>query len=266
MNIKEIVEKYDLWPKKSFGQNFLFDLNITQKIVKHANVTKSDHVLEIGPGPGALTYAINQASPKSITVIEKDDRCIKAIHDNFPNIKIINQDALKINLSELEKDNLTIIANLPYNISTKLLLNWIYQRHNVNSMTLMFQKEVADRILSQKDSKSYGRLSVICQTYCDIEHHFDLKPEVFFPKPKIISSVITLKPKKQSEVDIKKLENVTRTLFANRRKKIKKALESLGFDLDKLALKGILPDFRAENISIEQFAYLCSQLTTLEKH
>lgn len=197
-SLKSVIKQYDLLPKKNLGQNFLLDQNITDKIVKASSMKSGDNILEIGPGPGGLTRSILALNPTKLTAIEQDSRCIKILEELkliYPQLTIVNGDALKIYEQDLVPAKTRIIANLPYNIGTVLLLKWLDNINYWSSLTLMFQKEVVERIVAEPCTKDYGRLSVISQILCDLEWHFDLKPEAFFPPPKVTSSVITLKPK-----------------------------------------------------------------------
>ena len=255
---KEIVDKYDLAPKKSLGQNFLFDLNITRKIVSRSGSINNLNVVEIGPGPGGLTRAILENQPESVTVIEYDDRAIKGLAEFGDLISILNQDALKVDLSSTVKAPCAIIANLPYNISTKLLTNWFSYIQHFTFLTLMFQKEVANRLIAEPRSKSYGRLSVMSQYLCDVQVLFDVPPEAFTPAPKVTSSVVKLIPKPNpGKVDITKLSDVTRITFGKRRKMLKSSLKDTIPDVEKtLQGIGINPQSRPEELSVEEFCKL----------
>ena len=219
--------------KKSLGQNFLIDQNIINKIVNIINI-KDKSILEIGPGTGNLTKGILKKKPKKLIVIEKDNDLAESLKKNLEdNIKIINDDVLKVDENELDVDVLTVFGNLPYNISTEILCNWIVNIKNKNfwfdNLVLMFQKEVADRIIAKFNTKNYGRLSILSNWKLEIEKICDVKPSSFFPKPKIDSSVLLLKPK----IDFfplsnpKNLEKLTRTFFMHRRKMLKKSYNLL---------------------------------------
>lgn len=252
---KEIVEKYDLAPKKSLGQNFLFDLNITRKIVARSGGVDGLNIIEIGPGPGGLTRAILDNSPASLTVIEYDDRAIKGLAEFGETISIRNEDALKIDLQEVAPKPCAVIANLPYNISTKLLTNWFAYIQHFDFLTLMFQREVALRLTAAPRSKSYGRLSVMSQYLCDVQILFDVPPEAFTPAPKVTSSVVKLTPKANpGDVSIESLENVTRAAFGKRRKMLKSSLKDMFSDVEKsLNELGVNPQARPEELSVEEF-------------
>ena len=219
--------------KKSLGQNFLIDQNIIDKIV-NLIVIKNKSILEIGPGTGNLTKNIIKKQPKKILLIEKDNRFIELLNQNSnPIIKIINQDVLKIDENKLDDDILTVFGNLPYNISTELLCKWIL---NINDkkfwfdyLVLMFQKEVADRILAQFNSKFYGRLSILTNWKLKVKKICDVKPSSFSPKPKIDSSILLFQPKTNffQFKNAKNLEKLTRVFFMHRRKMLKKPYNNL---------------------------------------
>jgi len=217
--------------KKSLGQNFLIDHNIINKIINIANIDRNKTIMEIGPGSGNLTKKIVEMQPKKIFAIEKDKKLshlLKEKYKNYKNIEIINDDILKvINKKELGK-NIIIFGNLPYNISTQILASLMlvdkwppwYEK-----LILMFQKEVAERIIAEKNTKEFGRLSVLCGWRMDIKKHFDISKNCFFPKPRVNSTVLSFNPKKNISFklkDPKVLEKITRILFSNRRKMINK--------------------------------------------
>ena len=221
LSLKETVEQYGLLAKKSLGQNFLLNENITQKIIRSSlaaqnRVDFSDSlVYEIGPGPGGLTRALLNANPKKLMVIEMDKRCIQIMEDlktaGYKQLQIVEGDALKFNyLTDCEK-NKHIISNLPYNISVPLLILWLKQIKQFSSLTLMFQKEVAERIMAVPNNKNYGRLSVLAQLTCSIKPLMSLNPNCFVPAPKIWSTVLLFQPleKQPSSEILQKLEKIT---------------------------------------------------------
>jgi len=260
--LKNIIKKYDLAPKKSLGQNFILDQNITDNIVTSSGLLAGQDVIEIGPGPGGLTRSILEKNPNKLVVIEQDDRCIQALKElkyHYPQLEIINGDALQINIADLGLKNPKIIANLPYNIGTALLINWLYNIGTWSSLTLMFQREVAKRIVADPGGKDFGRLSIIAQLICDTEMHFELGPEAFYPPPKVTSAVISLYPKKdQPSKDIlKSVELVCKVLFNQRRKMLRSTLKQLHPDIDSLILNtDISLTQRPEELSIEQFVQI----------
>jgi 16S rRNA (adenine1518-N6/adenine1519-N6)-dimethyltransferase len=218
--------------KKSLGQNFLVDRNILEKIV---NVTLIKHktILEVGPGTGNLTSFILKKKPKKIVVVEKDENLANHLQETFKDqITIINDDVLEIDENSLFKSKVTVFGNLPYNISTEILSKWITNSSEdlwFNNLILMFQKEVADRIIAKFDSSNYGRLSIISNWKLDVEKICDIKPECFSPRPKIDSSLLFFSPKKDffKIKNPKNLEKVTRIFFNHRRKMIKKPFNQL---------------------------------------
>ena len=219
--------------KKSLGQNFLIDENILKKIVSIIKI-ENKSILEIGPGTGNLTSYILKNNPKKLIVIEKDKELIIFLKKKFEEkIEIINEDILKINEKNLDKEKLIVFGNLPYNISTEILTKWILNLKNkifwFDSLILMFQKEVAERIISNFNSSKYGRLSVLANWKLDVEKVFDISPNCFYPKPKVESSLLFFRPKKifyQFE-NPRNLEKVTRVFFNQRRKKLKKPFNLL---------------------------------------
>ena len=223
-------------PKKSLGQNFLIDNNIINKIVKIGNISNKKVVMEIGPGNGNLTNIILKKNPKKLYAIEKDKKLSLLLKKKFKenkNIKIINSDILNILNKNIKKKNIIIFGNLPYNISTKILASLILLEKWppwYENLIFMFQKEVADRIIAKNYTKDFGRLSILSNWRLDIKKHFDISKNCFFPKPKINSTLLSFKPKKNSIFYLKNpknLEKVTRILFSNRRKMINKNFKKL---------------------------------------
>ncbi len=262
LSTKEFVEKYDLMAKKALGQNFLLDSNIVDKIMRLSLKEQGlenligEKVIEIGPGPGGLTQAILRCEPSELKVIEMDDRCLNIlaeIKECYPNLSIVNGDALKFSWKENFDDNgkCHIVSNLPYNISVVLLCNWLLDIQRHSSLTLMFQKEVADRILSDVGSKDYGRISILAQLQCEVIRLFDLSPTCFVPQPKIWSSVLLFKPRGEV-VDrdvLCKVEYLTGLAFSKRRKMIRQSLKGVPSILEHLDSLGIEPTLRAEDLS-----------------
>ena len=217
--------------KKSLGQNFLIDQNIVKKIINIGNINENKTVLEIGPGYGSLTKKIVSMNPNTIFAIEKDKKLaffLKKSFKDYKNIKIINNDIINIIENKNLGQNIIVFGNLPYNISTQILASLILLEKWppwYEILILMFQKEVADRIIAKKNTKEYGRLSILCNWRLEIKKHFDVSKNCFSPRPKINSTVLTFKPKKKNNFNIKNpkyLETVTRVLFSNRRKMINK--------------------------------------------
>ncbi len=260
--LRAVINKFGLSPKKNLGQNFLLDQNITDKIVRVANLKAGQNVLEIGPGPGGLTRSILAINPNKLTVIEQDSRCIEALEELkeiYPQLVIINDDAVKIEEAKLVTPKTKIIANLPYNIGTLLLCKWLENVSFWQDFTLMFQKEVAERIVAAPGCKDYGRLSVICQLLCDTEMHFNLAPEAFYPPPKVTSSVISLYPKpEQAPANIiHAVQFICKALFNQRRKMLRVTMKQVHPDLNGLIYgTDIALTQRPEELSVAQFVQL----------
>ena len=256
--------------KKSLGQNFLIDQNIIEKIINIVNI-KDKTILEIGPGTGNLTRKILKKRPKKIIVIEKDKNLVKLLKDDFGStISIINQDVLKVNENFLEKEKLTVFGNLPYNISTEILCKWIINIKNKNFwfdyLILMFQKEVADRIISDFNSKNYGRLSILSNWKLNIKKIFNVKPSCFNPKPKVESSVLLFEPKKKFFIleNPKSLEKITNIFFMHRRKMIKKPYNLIFNGNMKVAEKlDIQLSLRPQNLDFETYFKLAGEYEKL---
>ncbi len=262
--LREVIERYDLGAKKSLGQHFLLDLNMTRKIARAASVSEADHVLEIGPGPGGLTRALLETGAR-VTAIERDHRCLEALAEvnaAFDNrLALIEADALAANEENvLEGETpVKIVANLPYNISTELLIKWLKAGPALWSvMALMFQKEVADRILAGPGSKAYGRLSVIAQTASLPSRAFNLPARAFTPPPKVDSTVVLFEQPEKVFPALASLEKVTQAAFSQRRKMLRSSLKPVFGDRLSVALDaaGIEETQRAEELTIEQFKTL----------
>ena len=266
-SIARLASKHGITPRKKYGQNFIFDESLCDKIVKYAGINQDSNVLEIGPGPAGLTRSILKASPEKLSVIETDFRCLPLLEEiklAYPSLEIRYEDALKVGLADIAHGKpLDIISNLPYNIGTQLLINWIYQIEHVKSMTLMLQKEVVDRITSPHSKKSYGRLSIICQLVCDVHKCFDVSPKAFYPEPKVQSGVVRLVPKsnRPTKETLLKLEKITTQAFSERRKMIKSSLKKAAPDIGEI-LKTLELDqsLRAENLSPEDYLALAGML------
>lgn len=271
-SLKQTVDSHGLMAKKALGQNFLLDSNITDKIIKLSLTAQGkkdfsgDNVFEIGPGPGGLTRSILCKEPKKLTVIEMDDRCIAIMEEIkekvLDRIEIIKGDALQQDLTILEDAPRHVISNLPYNISVPLLVKWLKDMKSFESLTLMFQKEVADRILANPKSKAYGRISILSQLVCDVERLFDISPTCFVPAPKIWSTVLVFKPKKEglSAVQFEKIENFTNLAFAQRRKMLRQSLKSIQNIDSILEGLGIKNTCRAEELSPIDFLNIINHL------
>ena len=261
--LKDVISKYEIRAKKSLGQNFLLDLNLTSKIARYAGNLKQSDVLEIGPGPGGLTRSLLNEGARQVVSIEKDKRCIAALEEVqsfFPGrLKLLQGDALSMNVTQYFTDPIKIIANLPYNIGTELLVRWLNSKNWPSfwqSMTLMFQKEVANRIVARPGSKAYGRLSVMSQWRCNTKIAFNIPATAFTPPPKVESAVVHFEalnePKFPAEVD--KLEFVVSKAFNQRRKMLRGALKGHFKNVEEgLFSIGVLPTKRAENITIKEY-------------
>ncbi len=267
--LRDVIAKYDLAAKKSLGQHFLLDLNLTGRVARAAGKLSQCTVIEIGPGPGGLTRALLAEGAKKVIAIERDQRPIAALQEiaaAYPGrLEIIEGDALTIDPASLCDGPRKVVANLPYNISTQLVLNWLENITEYECLTLMFQKEVADRLAAQPRTKDYGRLSVLTQWLCDVRLDFNIKPTAFTPPPKVMSTVATLVPRDKPLVDVdrKQLERVTQAAFGQRRKMLRASLKSLGVNGEELATKaGIEPTKRAEELSVQEFCALVQALNT----
>lgn len=267
--LRQVIEKHGLAARKSLGQNFLLDLNLTGKIARSAGLNEATVVIEIGPGPGGLTRALLANSMCKVVAIERDDRCLPALEDISKHysgrFEIISADALELDFEKLvqhscdDAEDIQIVANLPYNIGTQLLINWLSPPKwppFYSAMTLMFQREVAERIVAQPGGKSYGRLSVIANWLCETGILFDVPRQAFTPPPKITSSIVRLVPRQHPlAVDPNALANVTRAAFGQRRKMLRQSLKSLGGDA-LLSEAGVDGTRRAETLTIAEFAAL----------
>jgi len=256
--------------KKSLGQNFLIDKNIIKKIVHIANITEKDHILEVGPGTGNLTQAILEKNPNKIYVIEKDNKLAETLKKNYENrIEIINEDILKFSEHLICDEKLIVFGNLPYNISTQILAKWIIKTHKINwfkSLILMFQKEVADRIISQVNSKNYGRLSILSEWRLKIEKITDISPSCFLPKPKVQSTLLKLTPKKDYFIfdNPENLEKITRIFFSQRRKKIKHSMKQLFKNFNEVSNKlKINSNLRPQNLSPSDYFLITKEYENL---
>ena len=257
-----------LKPKKSLGQNFLLDKNIIYKIINAAKIKSSDVVLEVGPGTGNLTEFIVAQKPKKIFLIEKDETLANDLEKRYlDNISIIKKDILKIPYDFFFGKKFLILGNLPYNISTKILSDLCLNKNlNVSKMILMFQKEVAERILANVDSKNYSRITILSKWKYDIKKITDVKPNSFFPRPKVHSTVLELLPKKNFHQikDPKNLEKITKVFFSQRRKMIKKPISILfknfQFNYKKFNVK---PSDRPQNLDVSKYLKIVNEYESL---
>ena len=265
--IAVVVEKYDLTPNKSWGQNFIFDLNLTRKIARAANLSSNETIFEIGPGPGALTRALFIEGAGKIIAIERDKRAITALSELVDicngKLELISDDALKVPINKMGVLPRRIVANLPYNIATQLLLNWLQAPNAFKAITVMVQKEVAMRICAKPGSSNYGRLSIITQWLTRPKMLFDIPASAFHPKPKVTSTLLEIIPRSQPLFPAKRqiLEKITAQAFGQRRKMLRSSLKKVGGD-DLLLATNIDPTLRPENLSIEDFCRLAQAYKT----
>jgi 16S rRNA (adenine1518-N6/adenine1519-N6)-dimethyltransferase len=268
--LREVIATHALSARKSLGQNFLLDLNLTAKIARQAGELSECDVLEIGPGPGGLTRGLLAQGARRVLAVEKDARCLPAlaqIAEAYPGrLEVINADALKLDPAEYLSPPIRVVANLPYNIGTELLVRWLTPPAWPpfwQSLTLMFQREVAERIVARPGSKAYGRLALLAGWRTDARIVLGLPPEAFSPAPKVSSAVVhfTALPAPRYPADAKLLEKVVAKAFNQRRKMLRSALKGLAPDIeDRLIAAGIEPTQRAETVELEQFCALARQL------
>lgn len=262
--LRDVIRDHDLRADKRLGQHFLLDTNLLARIVALAGDLDGRTVLEVGPGPGGLTRALLDSPAKRVIAIERDPRCIEALAELAAHasgrLTVIEADALTADLASVASSGkLTIVANLPYNVGTPLLLSWLDQLAHIKSMTLMFQREVADRLIAAPGSRVYGRLSVMVQWLCHAERLINLPGKAFVPPPKVASSIVQLTPRAEPVglVDKKTLERVLAAAFGQRRKMLRTSLKSLGQDPIPLLAAASLPETaRAEQIDIPGFCRL----------
>jgi 16S rRNA (adenine1518-N6/adenine1519-N6)-dimethyltransferase len=263
--LREVIARHGLKARKGLGQHFLLDLNLTRKIVEAAGDLGDCTVFEIGPGPGGLTRALVASHAKKIIAIEKDPRCVAALAELVEiargRLGVIEGDALELDLPGLDLADAAppprvVIANLPYNVGTPLLLGWLRQIDASRSLTLMFQAEVADRLVAKTSTKAYGRLSVMAQFCCDVRRVMTIPARAFTPPPQVDSAVVHLVPReRRSDVRFEAMEMVTAAAFGQRRKMLRSSLKSLGGEM-LLKQAGIDPARRAEELTIEEFERL----------
>jgi len=264
--LRDVIKRFGLGAKKSLGQHFLLDGNLCARIARAAGDLEGRTVIEVGPGPGGLTRALLDAGAEKVVAIERDKRCIEALGElagAYPGrLEIVEGDALEVDCASLGTAPRKIAANLPYNVATPLLIGWLKQIGEYETLTLMFQREVADRLCAEPGSKTYGRLSVITQWLCDTRRAFNVDKRAFTPPPKVASSVVTLNPRARpvAEAEWEKLEKVTGAAFGQRRKMLRASLKPLNLDQVAIAAAGIDTSLRAENLSVEQFCALANLL------
>lgn len=269
--LRDIIQQYDLRARKSLGQNFLLDMNLTDKIVRAAGNLSDVTVFEIGPGPGGLTRSLLKSDAKRIIALEYDDRAVKALRSLEEaaqgRLSIVAGNALEGDLLSLcPHGKRAIVANLPYNIATPLLIGWLKQIYAVpgafESMTLMFQREVAERLVAPAGNKTYGRLSVLTQWLCDIRPLFTIPPSAFTPPPKVTSAVIQFVPRKLSKDTpaFESMEAITAAAFGQRRKMLRSSLKAYPGVLEHC---GIETTLRAENITVADYMRMATVLASV---
>lgn len=268
--LRDVINTHDLKARKSLGQNFLLDLNLTAKIARQAGDMSGCDVLEIGPGPGGLTRGLLAEGARRVLAIEKDKRCLPALNeiaDAYPGrLTVIEGDALEIDPLAYLTPPIRIAANLPYNVGTELLVRWLTPAEWPpfwDSLTLMFQREVAERIVAKPGSKAYGRLALLAQWRADARIVMNLPPEAFTPPPKVSSAVVhlTALPEPRFPADPAVLSRVVAMAFNQRRKMLRSALKAAAPDIeDRLIAAGIKPTERAEQVSLEAFCALAREL------
>jgi len=265
--LREVIARHGIVPHKRLGQNFLLDLNLTGRIARAAGRLDQATVIEIGPGPGGLTRALLSSGTRRIVAIERDQRCLAALGElaaAYPGrLDIVAGDALEIDPATLSMKPRKIVANLPYNIATSLLLIWLERVREYQSLTLMFQREVAERLTALPCSKSYGRLSVLAQWLAEVKILFDVPPRAFVPPPTVTSSVVAILPRAEPLAPARRpaLERITAAAFGQRRKMLRTSLKSLGLAVGPvLERAGVAPTARAEELSVTEFCALACAL------
>ncbi len=265
--LRQTIATFGLDARKRFGQHFLLDLNLTRRIARAAQPLDGGTVIEVGPGPGGLTRALLLEGATRVVAIEVDPRAITALQDlqtvARDRLELVQGDALAIAPDALGPPPRRIVANLPYNVSTALLVRWLHVASDITDMVLMFQKEVADRLVAQPRSKDYGRLSVLAQHVCEVRRLFDIPAAAFVPPPKIVSTVVRLTPRPADRrlADLASLERITAAAFGQRRKMLRRALAGV-YDAPETVLEGLglAPTARAEELDVGDFVALAGRL------
>ena len=266
--LNTVMQEHQLFPKRSLGQNFIFDINLTRKIARSAKPLDTGTVIEIGAGPGGLTRALLIEGASKVIAIEKDKRAIQILREleeiAKPRLKVIYADALELSLVELGKEPIQIVANLPFNIATNLIFKWLESTPPLSAITIMIQKEVANRLCAQPGSSAYGRLTLMINLLAETDFLFDVPASAFIPKPKVISSMVQVLPRKKPlfKTDKFALQKVLITAFNQRRKMLRSSFKMFGGS--KLLEKaGINPEERPENLTLEAF---CSLTNLIESN
>ena len=261
--LRQVIARHGLTARRKLGQHFLLDLNLTARIARAAGDLAATNVVEVGPGPGGLTRALLAAGAAQVVAVERDPRCIAALAELaaiYPGrLRVVEGDARTIDPADLVAPPRRVVANLPYNIGVPLLLSWLGRAADYAGLTLMFQKEVADRLVGRPGSKDYGRLSVMVQWLCEVRRKFNVDRRAFTPPPKVTSSVVTLTPRRRplASAGMADLERVTAAAFGQRRKMLRSSLKPLGLDPQGL---GLDPTARAAELTVEQFCALARAL------
>ena len=263
-SLRETLDAHGLLAKKSFGQHFLLDLNVTRKIVRLAGPFEGRAVIEVGPGPGGLTRALLESDAGTVVLVEKDPRFLPLLgelDDGSGRLRIVEGDALKVREAGLVEGPAHVVSNLPYNVGTVLLIKWLTGPWTPHALTLMFQKEVAERIVAGPGDDAYGRLAVIAQAVCEARLVMHLPAAAFTPPPKVASAVVHLAPRpdRPDRETLKRLERVTAAAFGQRRKMLRSSLKTLG-GAALCEAAGIAPDDRAEVVDLAGFLRLAGAL------
>jgi len=263
--LRTVIARHELAARKSLGQHFLLDGNLTDRIARAAGDLATGTTIEVGPGPGGLTRSLLRTGATRVVAIERDRRAVAALADlaaAFPGrLEVREGDALEIDPAELGEPPRRIVANLPYNVATPLLIGWLRQASAFESLTLMFQKEVVERLAAKPRSKAYGRLSVLTQHVCEVTPLFDIAASAFVPPPKVVSSVVRLRPRPEVRGDLSRLEAVTAAAFGQRRKMLRSSLKGAFDDPEAvLGQLGLSPTARAEELAVSDFVRLARSI------
>jgi 16S rRNA (adenine1518-N6/adenine1519-N6)-dimethyltransferase len=263
--LRAVIARHDLAARKALGQHFLLDGNLTDRIARAAGDLAQGTTIEVGPGPGGLTRSLLRCGAARVVAIERDRRAVAALAElaaAFPDrLEVREGDALEIDLAGLGEAPRRIVANLPYNVATPLLVGWLRQARAFESLTLMFQKEVVERLAATPRTKAYGRLSVLTQHVCEVTPLFDIAASAFVPPPKVVSSVVRLRPRVAVMDDLARLEAVTAAAFGQRRKMLRSSLKGAFDDPEAvLGRLGLSPTARAEELAVDDFVRLARSI------
>ncbi len=271
-SLQTVIARHGLRARKHLAQHFLLDPNLLRRIAAAAGDLDGAFVIEIGAGPGGLTRALLRTGAGRIVAVEHDKRCVEALHElaqAFPDrLRVVEGDALRLDCAELVPPPRHIVGNLPYNIATPLLLRWLHDIQHYASLTLMFQREVADRLVASPNDKSYGRLSVLTAWLCEVRRVFDVPARLFVPAPRVMSAVVHLTPRPRPLCNARRedLERVTAAAFGQRRKMLRSSLKQLGVDTAALLAKASIEGTaRAETLSVSQFCALARAYRSLQR-